>query len=79
MMTQDRRITRTVAGHLYSQAAATATGIRYESRVHSGLECWALWEHCDEHLTDRESTLLTPEHPEVKQAAELLELQLPHS
>ena len=79
MMTQDRRITRTVAGHLYSQAAATATGIRYASRVHGGLECWALWEHCDEHLTDRESTPLTPEHPEVKQAAELLELQLPHS
>jgi hypothetical protein len=77
MMTQDRRITRTVAGHLYAQTASTAAGIRYESRLHRDLECWALWEHCAPYLTDHEVDPLTADHPEIRRAAELLKLQLP--
>ncbi len=78
MMGHDRRITRAVAGHLHVQAGAGEIwGIRYESRVYRGLECWALWAHCDDALVDREVDPLTLDLPEIKRAAELLELQLP--
>ncbi|MGH3848408.1 MAG: RES domain-containing protein [Pseudonocardiaceae bacterium] len=79
MMTQDRTITRAVAGHLQMLASAGQThicGIRYESRVHAGLECWAAWEHCSEQLVDREVNPLTPHTPDLRDAAQLLGLQL---
>jgi hypothetical protein len=79
MMTQNRNVTRTIAGHLYGVAGsadANICGIRYESRVCSGLECWAVWEHCSDQLVDREVDPLTPNVPELRQAAELLGLRL---
>jgi RES domain len=80
MMTQDRRITRQVADHLHQQAGTTGlSGIRYESRIQRGLECWALWDECAPELTNVEVDPLTPETPEIKQAADLLQLQLPQS
>lgn len=79
---QDRRITRAIAGHLYAHATDTTVairGLRYESRLCRGLECWALWEQCNGYLVDRETDPLTPEIPEIKKAAELLKLRLPRS
>ena len=79
MMTQDRRITRAVVGHLHRFAAEHEgiCGVRYESRIRAGLECWAVWEHCRERLVDREVDPLTPHTPELREAAELLGLDMP--
>jgi RES domain len=80
MMTQDRSITRTVAGYLHAYASTSSIsigGIRYESRIHTGLECWAVWAQHAEYLVDRDIDPLTPDTPGVKEAADLLELKLP--
>ncbi len=42
VMTQDRRITRTLAGHLRTRSTPDIVGIRYESRRSAGKECWAV-------------------------------------
>ena len=79
MMTQDRRITRPVAGHLRRVAAtaeAVICGVRYECRVSAGLECWAVWDRCSDQLVEREVDPLTPHIPELREAAELLDLRL---
>lgn len=39
MMTQDRRLTRRLAGYLHQHYGAHAVGIRYESRLLPDLEC----------------------------------------
>ncbi len=41
VMGQDRRITRSIAGNLHERLGEEVGGLRYESRVYRGLECWA--------------------------------------
>lgn len=47
VMTQGRRIKRTLAGHLRTRSTPDIVGIRFESRRAVGKECWAVWERAD--------------------------------
>jgi hypothetical protein len=44
----DRRLTRPIARHCWTLAQTADhrdwAGLRYESRLRAGWECWALWE-----------------------------------
>lgn len=76
-MTQDRRITRTLAGHLRTRSTPNIVGIRYESRRSAGKECWAVWERADAHLSDHDAEPLTPNTPGLREAVDLLDVALP--
>jgi hypothetical protein len=76
-MTQDRRVTRAVARFLYERYAGYAAGIRYESRLAGGLECWALWPPAARLLAAADLNPLSPEDPDLIAAAELLDVALP--
>jgi hypothetical protein len=76
-MHADRRITRTIAGHLYMTVSERIAGIRYESRRYRNTECWALWDRARTALPDFEVDGLTPHMPELQEAAGLLNLKLP--
>jgi hypothetical protein len=73
MMTQDRRITRRVAGFLHAYAA-NAIGIRYESRFLDAA-CFALWERVA--LNPGEVDPVTSDTPDLRRAAELLHIRMP--
>ncbi len=77
VMTQDRRITRTLAGHLRARSTPDIVGIRYESRRSAGKECWAVWERADGLFGDYDVDPLTPGTRGLREAADLLDLALP--
>ena len=76
-MTQDRRVTRRVAGFLYEHYRHEAMGIRYESRLMSDLECWALWPQAQVAVYDVDVEPISPETPALVEAAERLGVLLP--
>lgn len=82
MMTQDRRITRQVARYYYDLSLAhdhsNMRGLRYESRLSSEYECWALFvppEPFDPSATTL--TQLTWSDKQLRAAADRLSLSLP--
>lgn len=77
MMTQDRRLTRRVAGFLHEHHGDEALGIRYESRLMSDLECFALWPQARVAIYDIDVEPISPETPALVNVAERLELMLP--
>jgi RES domain-containing protein len=77
LMTQDRRVTRAIARFLYEGYAGEADGIRYESRVAPGLECWALWPTAERFLGPSDLEPLSPDNPVLIQAASLVHVALP--
>lgn len=77
VMTQDRRVTRRVAGFLYEHYRHEAMGIRYESRLMSDLECWALWPQAQVAVYDVDVEPISPETPALVEAAERLGVLLP--
>jgi len=77
MMTQDRRVTRQVAGFLHEHHEHHAIGIRYESRLMSDLECWALWPQAQVAVYDIDVEPISPETPALVAVAERLGVTLP--
>lgn len=77
VMHQDRRITRLLAAFLHATAPKNIAGIRYESRVYRATECWAMWDRARDAVSDPEGDGLTPEMPDLQEAAALLDLKLP--
>lgn len=77
VMHADRRITRSIAGHLHAVAESGVIGLRYESRLHRGIECWAVWEQARDELYDVDMDPLTPQLRAVNEAASILALTLP--
>ena len=51
-------------------------GIRYESRIRSGWECWALFDDEDLELEIVESLPISPDMPELGAIAELFRIQI---
>jgi RES domain len=74
LMTQDRRITRQVASHLYSFGRQSAVGIRFESRLIDGI-CFALWESAT--ITPGDVTPVTADNEDLKRAADALHIEMP--
>jgi hypothetical protein len=77
LMTQDRRLTRRVAGFLSDHFGDEAVGLRYESRLAAGLECWALWPQAQLPLHMPDVEPISPETPELVEMAERFGLELP--
>jgi hypothetical protein len=79
---QDRRITRPIARHYYQLAQTpdheSIAGLRYESRLVEGWECWAIWEPSP--LRTSQAGPLRPvayDDPALAEAARLLSVALP--
>jgi hypothetical protein len=77
VMNADRRITRAIAGHLHAIAGPDVVGLRYESRRHRGIECWAVWEQASAQLADVDLDPLTPDLRDLQEAAATLGLTFP--
>lgn len=73
MMSQDRRITRTIAGHLHD-VANDAVGLLYESRYLPDGQCVALWERAV--IVDKRPLPVTRRHPALRAAAGALHIEL---
>jgi hypothetical protein len=75
----DRRVTQMISEWAYMETDGDRfrfAGIRYESRVQSGWECWALFDD-DELTIDVVETLpITPDMPELASVAALFGLQV---
>ncbi len=80
MMSQDRRVTRPIAGFLREYAETEGrdqgniAGLRYESRLAAEQTCWAIWQDRLE-IFDEETHPLTVDHPDLLRAAEMLGIQ----
>lgn len=73
VMHHDRRLTRSIAGHLHWQLPE-ACGLRFESRV-DHFECWALWEDRGA-IYDTDVDPIDPSNPTLQQAAKRLSIRL---
>lgn len=75
----DRRVTRLIANWAYlanNSGEAIYAGIRYESRIRTGWECWALFDDEDLQLEVIETVPITTDMPALRQVAELFELNV---
>jgi hypothetical protein len=85
MMSQNRVITRTIAGHLHHQlhgqdlGGTRVVGIRFESRRYREQACWAIWDDVGVVFPEADVDVdpIVPAIPELREAAELLGLRLP--
>ncbi len=75
----DRRVTRLIADWAYmaeDQGRPRYAGIRYESRLRSGWECWALFDDEDLDLNVLATLPITAEMPALQDVARLLQLRV---
>lgn len=75
----DRRVTRMISEWAYMAADGDRpryAGIRYESRIRSGWECWALFDDEDLDIEVVETVPITPDMPALISVAKLFGLQL---
>ena len=75
----DRRVTRLIADWAYMAddgGEPLYAGIRYESRIRSGWECWALFDDDDLELEVVEILPLTPDMPALQEVARLFGLRV---
>jgi hypothetical protein len=75
----DRRVTRLIADWAYlaeDEGRPRYAGVRYESRLRSGWECWALFDDEDMELEVIETLPVTREMPALQRVAELFELRV---
>ncbi len=79
MLSPDRRITQTVSRHFYELSETPdhldLRGIRYQSRLCNGWECWAIWAPSP-FEPDPDRTKVTREHPALLEAADTLSVQV---
>jgi hypothetical protein len=75
----DRRVTRLIADWAYlanDGERPLYAGIRYESRVRSGWECWALFDDEELSLEVIETLPITLDMPALRRIADLFDLQM---
>jgi len=75
----DRRVTRLIADWAYladDDGKPLYAGIRYESRIRSGWECWAVFDDEDLELEVLEILPLTPDMPSLQEVARLFRLRV---
>ena len=75
----DRRVTQLIADWAYmadEEGAPLYAGIRYESRIRSGWECWALFDDEELELEVVETLPVTPDMSAIKAVASLYGLQI---
>jgi hypothetical protein len=75
----NRQITQLISEWAYMAADGNEpryAGIRYESRIRSGWECWALFDDEDLELEIVESLPISPDMPELGAIAELFRIQI---
>lgn len=75
----DRRVTRLISEWAYmagEDSHPRYAGIRYESRIMSGWECWALFDDEDLEFEVLETLPITPELPALVSVSHLFNLQI---
>jgi hypothetical protein len=75
----DRRVTQLIADWAYmadEDGEPLYAGIRYESRIRSGWECWALFDDEDLELEVLETLPVTPDMPALQEVARLFGLRV---
>jgi hypothetical protein len=75
----DRRVTQMISEWAYMASSGEEPsygGVRYESRIRSGWECWALFEDEELEIEVLETRPITPDIPEMQTVAKLFELQV---
>jgi hypothetical protein len=75
----DRRVTQLISEWAYLAEGAEGpryVGIRYESRIRSGWECWALFDDEDVEIEVVETLPITTDMPALVEVAELFGLQV---
>jgi len=75
----DRRITQLISEWAYlaeAEGVPRYAGIRYESRIRSGWECWALFDDEDVEIEVLETLPITRDMPALVAVAELFDLQV---
>lgn len=75
----DRRVTQLISEWAYQAQEHDRPrygGIRYESRIRSGWECWALFDDEDLELEVVETKPVTPDMPELRAVANLFGLRV---
>jgi hypothetical protein len=75
----DRRVTRLISDWAYmanDDGQPRYAGIRYESRIRSGWECWALFDDEDLDLEVIETLPIVPDMPELQEVARIFELHI---
>jgi hypothetical protein len=76
---RDRRVTQLISEWAYMAEGDEGPkygGIRYESRIRSGWECWALFDDEDLEIEVLETLPVTPDMPALIEVAELFNLQI---
>ena len=76
---RDRRVTQLISEWAYMAEGDNGpkyVGIRYESRIRSGWECWALFDDEDLEIEVLETLPITPDIPALLEVAELFDLQV---
>lgn len=80
MFNADRRLTRPIARYYWTLAQSPDhrdwAGLRYESRLSSSWECWALWEPSPIRLHISDVHAVTRANPDLRAAAARLRLTL---
>ncbi|HTW97601.1 MAG TPA: RES family NAD+ phosphorylase [Acidimicrobiales bacterium] len=75
----ERRVTQMISEWAYMASIGedpTYGGIRYESRIRSGWECWALFDDDELEIDVLETRPITLDMPELQSVAKLFELQV---
>jgi hypothetical protein len=75
----DRRVTQMISEWAYMETDGDRlrfAGIRYESRIQSGRECWALFDDDDLTIDVIETLPITPDMPALASVATLFGLQV---
>lgn len=75
----DRRVTRLIADWAYmaeEDGQPLYAGIRYESRIRSGWECWAVFDDEDLEVEVLETLPVTPDMPALQEVASLFGLRI---
>jgi hypothetical protein len=75
----NRQVTQLISEWAYTAADGERplyAGIRYESRIRSGWECWALFDDEELEMEVVESIPITPDLPELVSVAQLFGLQV---
>lgn len=75
----DRRVTRLIADWAYladDGGEPLYAGIRYESRIRSGWECWAVFDDEDLDIEVLETLPVTPDMPALQEVARLFGLRV---
>jgi RES domain len=81
VMSQDRRVTRQIAGFLREYADSDLheegpiAGLRYESRIAAEQTCWAIWQDRLQ-LSDEQARSISSEDSDLLKAAELLDIKI---